>query len=88
MDRYAQQRERQNAGLPCSDCGAHQGHFSFCPLFGAAEQWTADDEYQWQTTVLKKVAPYLNEPTMASVLGFPDFTEEDHVHAHGMGIKL
>jgi hypothetical protein len=31
-DEYAKQQHRQNNGLPCSHCGAHQGHFSFCVL--------------------------------------------------------
>jgi hypothetical protein len=32
MDRYRFQSDRQSNGLPCSDCGAHKGHFASCPL--------------------------------------------------------
>lgn len=31
-EHYIRQAIRQAAGLKCSECGSHQGHFSFCPL--------------------------------------------------------
>jgi hypothetical protein len=54
MDRYAEQQDRQNNGLPCLHCGSHAGHFSFCPLINraAAEEMSIIDEPTAQDKII------------------------------------
>jgi hypothetical protein len=103
-DRYAFQAHRQSKGLPCSDCGSHQGHFGVCPLFhkGLPTPVEIFDEQRvreiaeryntWDKPQPDSQSFYRKAKAQANTVLPEDYTpvysEYDRNFAYAMGVKL
>jgi hypothetical protein len=103
-DACARQTARQNQGLPCSECGSHNGHFNFCStLRGNGDNTITSDWYEvdmagaelriseqsfWYENKQSYEAAEQVKPYMRTKDFVPEFNIEDEHWLKAMGITL